>query len=99
MNIAVYMLDDAYQNRCEQLVLVSGDSDLVPPIKMIRARFPEKRVVVYVPARDKVRSYSVELRSSAHRDRELPLILLKKAQFPTTLPDGSGGWLVKPATW
>lgn len=30
VNIAVFMLDDAYQARCDQQVVVTGDSDLVP---------------------------------------------------------------------
>jgi len=32
VNIAVYMLDDGYRNLADTFVLVSGDSDLVPPI-------------------------------------------------------------------
>ncbi len=43
------MLDDAYQDRCDIFVLVSGDSDLVPAVKKIRDRFLEKEVTVYVP--------------------------------------------------
>jgi len=30
VNIAVQMMEDAYKDRCDQFVLVSGDSDLVP---------------------------------------------------------------------
>jgi uncharacterized LabA/DUF88 family protein len=99
VNIAVYMLDDAYQNRCDNLILVSGDSDLVPPIKMIRHRFPEKRVFVYVPAQHPTRSHAVELRASAHVNRNLPVNLLKPCQFSNPLPDGNGGLLAKPPTW
>lgn len=32
VNIAVHLLDDAYQGNAEKLVIVSGDSDLIPPI-------------------------------------------------------------------
>jgi uncharacterized LabA/DUF88 family protein len=49
VNIAVSMLDDAYQNLCDQMILVSGDSDLVPALATIRSRFPDKRLFVYVP--------------------------------------------------
>jgi len=99
VNIAVYMLDDAYQNRCDNFVLVSGDSDLVPPIRMIRNQFPTKKIVVYVPAQHPTRSHAVELRSSAHTSRNLPLNLLKYSQFANPLPDGSGGLINKPASW
>jgi uncharacterized LabA/DUF88 family protein len=99
VNIAICMLDDAYQNRCDTSVLISGDSDLVPPILAIRNRFPMHRVIVYVPAQHPTRSHAVELRASAHVNRNLPLNLLKRSQFADPLPDGLGGVLRKPATW
>jgi uncharacterized LabA/DUF88 family protein len=99
VNIAVYMVDHAYQNACDQFVLISGDSDLVPAVRMIKLRFPEKLVIVYVPAKDKVRAFAVELRGSADRHRELPLNLLQHAQLPSRVPDGAGGVYEKPPTW
>jgi uncharacterized LabA/DUF88 family protein len=99
VNIAVYMLDDAYQDACDNFVLVSGDSALVPAVKMIRHRFPAKQVIVYVPAQVPQRGAAVELRTAAHKDRLLPLNLLQHAQFPTQVPDGSGGFITKPAAW
>jgi len=99
VNIAVFMLDDAYQNLVDHFVLVSGDSDLVPAARMIRRRFPEKKITVYVPAQHPGRSAATELRSAAHKSRELPLNLLPRAQFPNTIPDGAGGFIAKPASW
>lgn len=99
VNIAVNMLDDAYQNLCDQFVLVSGDSDLVPAVRMIRDRFPDKKVIVYIPTQNPVRGAAVELRGVAHKHRELPLNLLQHCQFPTNVPDGAGGFYVKPTSW
>jgi 6-hydroxy-3-succinoylpyridine 3-monooxygenase len=99
VNIAIYMLDDAYQDKCDKFVLVSGDSDLVPAVKMIRHRFPAKQIIIYVPAQHPARSHAVELRSSAHVNRNLPLNLLKHCQFANPLPDLAGGLLNKPASW
>lgn len=99
VNIAVSMLDDAYQNACDHQVLVSGDSDLVPGLATVRRRFSSKVITVYVPTRNPVRGAAVELRGAAHRARELPLILLPKAQFPNAIPDGAGGTLNRPASW
>jgi len=99
VNIAVHMVDDAYRNECDQFVLVSGDSDLVPPIRLIRTAFPEKRVVVYVPANDCARGYAVELRTSAHKHATLPAQLLPFSQLPRSLPNGSGGTISKPLDW
>ena len=86
VNIAVHMLDDAYQDRCDVFVLVSGDSDLVPAVRMIRHRFPEKRVIVYVPAIVPQRGQAVELRTAANDNRTLPLNLLRHAQLPSQIP-------------
>jgi uncharacterized LabA/DUF88 family protein len=99
VNIAVSMLDDAYQNLGDHLVVVSGDSDLVPAVNMVKTRFPHIAVTVYVPSRDPIRGAAVELRSAADKDRDLPLNLLRLAQLPASVPDGSGGFIAKPPTW
>lgn len=99
VNIAVTMLDDAYQDQCDQFVIVSGDSDLVPAVRMIRARFPAKIILVYIPAQNPLRGAAVELRAAAHKHRLLPLNLLPHCQFATNVPDGTGGFFTKPASW
>ena len=99
VNIAVYMLDDAYQDVCDHLLLVSGDSDLVPAVRTVSSRFPAKQITVYVPAQHPTRGSAVELRTAARRSRDLPLNLLPHAQFPSAVPDGAGGFIVKPASW
>ena len=48
---------------------------------------------------DPTRGSAVELRTAAHRNRDLPLNLLPYAQFPSMIPDGIGGILSKPASW
>lgn len=99
MNIGIFMLDDAYQGFFDHAILVSGDSDLVPAINMVRTRFPNKQVTVYVPSRNAIRGAAVELRAAASKHRDLPLNLLATAQLPTILPDGAGGRIVKPVSW
>jgi uncharacterized LabA/DUF88 family protein len=99
VNIAIFMLDDAYRDMCDHFILLSGDSDLVPALNMVRLRFPEKKITVYVPSRSPVRGAAVEIRTAAHVNRTLPLNLLPKSQFPDRVPDGSGGFITRPATW
>lgn len=98
VHIALQMLEDAYEDRADLFVVVSGDSDLVPAVHRVRNRFPDKRVTVYVPARDPDRSAAVELRSAANKHRDLPLVMLGRSQFPPTLQDGSGE-ITKPRDW
>ena len=99
VNIAVFMVDDAYQDLCDQLIVFSGDSDLVPAVNVVRLRFPKKKVIVYVPSADPVRGAAVELRTAANVHRTIPRQLLAKSQFADQVPDGFGGIIARPAAW
>jgi uncharacterized LabA/DUF88 family protein len=99
VNIAIFMLDDAYRDVCDHLILFSGDSDLVPALNMIKLRFPTKKLTVYVPSRNPVRGAAVEIRAAADVNRTLPLNLLSKSQFPDKIPDGAGGFITRPTDW
>ena len=66
---------------------------------MVRQGFPNIKTTVYVPARTGQRGVAAELRSAAEVNRSVPLTLLPKAQLPAVIPDGSGGFIVKPAAW
>lgn len=94
VNISVAMLVDAYENRFDHALLVSADSDLVGPIRAVKAIFPEKRVTVaFPPAR-----FSKELAkvtSYTHIGRDV----LAKSLFPDKLPKADGYVLVRPEKW
>ena len=100
VNIAVRMIDDAYNNRCDNFILVSGDSDLAPVLVMIKRVFPDKRVIVYVPATalKKAARHSKLLADKAYKYGFLPEALLSKAQFPAVMHDSKGPFN-KPASW
>ena len=49
VNIAVRLLGDCSIDNVDTLVLVSADSDLVPPLQFIKQRYPEKKIRVYFP--------------------------------------------------
>lgn len=83
--IGVHMLDDAYQGLCERLVVVSGDSDLLPALKMVKHRFPQKSISVYVPARNPMRGAAVEVRRTADKHLTLPNKLIEQHQLPDPL--------------
>lgn len=97
--LGVTLVDDAYQDRADRFVIVSGDSDLVPAIRLVQERFPEKRVVVYIPAtRGSVRAAATEMRRIADRHRTLPPEPLRRAQLPATIA-ADAGVIRKPASW
>ncbi len=78
---------------------MSGDSDLVPALEMVKAQSPQTQVIVYVPSRHPVRGAATELRAAADKDKTFPLRLLEVCQFAAEVPDGRGGVIRKPAGW
>ena len=49
MHIAARIVVDACENRYDRAVLISADSDLVPALDIVKARFPEKQLFVATP--------------------------------------------------
>ena len=49
VNIAVRLLGDCAINSVDTLVLVSADSDFIPPLEFIRDNHPEKKLKVFFP--------------------------------------------------
>jgi len=99
VNIAIQMLDDAYAGLADRMILVSGDSDLVPAIHLVKERFPTIKVTVYVPSRSLKRGAAVEIRSAADKNKTLPLNLLARCQLPNPVRGGVSGQIYKPTTW
>jgi uncharacterized LabA/DUF88 family protein len=49
VNIATSIIIDAYKNKFDVAMLVSGDTDLVPPIREVHSIFKDKRVLIAFP--------------------------------------------------
>ena len=96
--MGVHMLDDAYQGKYDRLILVTGDSDLLPAVEMVKSRFPTKTIHLYVPARTLQRGAAVEMRGAAHKDRTLPNNLIQRSQIPDPLTVGTLT-IAKPVGW
>ena len=99
VNIAISIVNDALRDESERIVLVSGDSDLVPALRMVKELKPEKEIIVYIPANDPRRSAAVELRGVADKNRTIPQALLPKAQFPRRVRGSDSDWIEKPSSW
>ena len=95
VQMATEMLDDAFDNVFDVALVVSGDSDLVPPVRSIRRRFRQKRIVVcFPPARP-----SVGLKKAANASLTIPVEKLEAAQFPDEVAKPDGFVLRRPAHW
>ena len=49
VNLSVRMMGDCFNDQTDIVVLVSADTDLIPPIDFILNNFPDKKVKVYFP--------------------------------------------------
>ena len=95
VNIATQIIIDAYKDCYDMAMLISGDSDLVPPIKAIHDNFPGKRVFVAFPPKRFNHSVKAVAKGS--------MIIGRKKLFDNQLPEEivklDGYVLRKPAEW
>lgn len=95
VQIATEMLTDAFQDAFDVALVVSGDSDLVPPIRAVRRLFRAKRVVVaFPPGRS-----SVQLKKAANASLTVKLEQLERSQFPDQVRKPDGYVFRRPSTW
>ena len=93
VNIALYLLRDAYQDLFDRALVISGDSDLSPAIRMLRDLFPHKDVRIIAPVG---RPYSMDLVNAAGaltEARKVRLIHLERTLLPSEVC-GPGGSVV-----
>lgn len=114
VNIATYMLVDAFRHDCDQLVVMTNDSDLAEPIRIINSELHLKVIVLNphsedTAARKNARSGgnhsarpSYHLRNAAFLVKDIRShgnnCHMTQAQFPQTLTDRHGTITI-PAKW
>ena len=92
VNIAVQMLEDAFQDNYDVALLISADSDLVLPVLAVKRLFPDKRIIVAFPPR----RFSNELRNSVDGIRTIDERRLRKSLFPNQVIGKNGTILNNP---
>lgn len=95
VNIATELLTDAFTDQYDTALLITGDSDLVPPIKAIHTHFKNKRVMVgFPPKRD-----NISVRSVAKGSFTIGRKKLKDSQLPDEVIKTGGYVLKRPDSW
>lgn len=94
VNLAVHLINDGYQGRYDVAAIMSNDSDLVEPIKIVRQEL-HLHVIVLNPfpkhpskALQKVATFVKPIRQG----------VVAASQFPPTLVDANGTFS-KPSNW
>lgn len=93
VNLATWLLMDAFDDLFDCAVIVSNDSDLKTPIHQVRHRFG-KTIGILNPQSN----VSQALRPLAHFIKPIRVGAIANAQFPDVLTDGVGQFQ-KPGRW
>jgi uncharacterized LabA/DUF88 family protein len=96
VNIATHMVLDAAKNLCDVAVLVSNDSDLQEPLRIVGQDFG-KRTGILCPL-SRGRKASRELTQYATFTKRIRADVLKASQFPPSLADNRGV-IHQPPKW
>lgn len=95
VKIAIQLLGDAFDDKFDVALVVSGDSDLTTPVRRVREHFPRKRVIIAFPPRRQ----SSELKRCASGYLSIGEDKLRASQLPDNLAKPDGFVLSRPATW
>jgi uncharacterized LabA/DUF88 family protein len=95
VNIALHLVRDAYGQRFDLALLISGDSDLVPAVNEVEGVCPGRRVLVIHPPKRR----SDELCNAASHSFALGRKHLASSLLPEMVPGDDGYALYQPAEW
>jgi len=93
VNLATHLLHDAYRDKFEAAVLITGDSDLLEAVRIV-SKEVKKVVGVLCPQQHP----SAVLIREANFYKEIRATALSLSQFPATLTDAHGTFH-KPECW
>ena len=94
VNIATSIVLDAVNNRAESFVLVSGDTDFIGPVNIVRKDYG-KNVIVLNP-----HTRRSDLKQYASYYKDIPRDLPSQCQLPDEIPIGTHGNVIRrPLSW
>ena len=93
VNIALWLLNEAYKDNFDEAFIVSRDSDLTPAIRMVLHEFPTKRIKVISPPNA---GHSKEIGQLVGKGKlaSIKPIHLERALFAATVTDPDTGIVV-----
>jgi len=95
INIAVSMLTWAIQDRFDELVIGSADSDLIPAIKALRSAHPDKKITLLFPLGRK----SFDLKNLGLKVMHVKKKHLASSQLPREVRMNDGSVVKRPVNW
>jgi len=94
VNLALHVLNDAWQNTYDCAVIVSNDSDLAESLRLVKAQ--NHKLIGLVTPGSPSRKTSYQLKQYADFVSPIRTWMLKSSQLPTPIP---GTTIHKPPNW
>ena len=93
VNIATYLVSDAYESRFDVAAVITGDSDLMEPVRLVKDRLGRRVGILNPQTRP-----SFELAGVASFYKQVRQGVLRSSQFANPLRDAVGEFH-KPSVW
>jgi uncharacterized LabA/DUF88 family protein len=97
VDLASHLLVDCFEDDFDEAVVISNDSDLVPPIELIIQKFGKSVGVVNPHPRSKMSSHLI--RAASFNVGTINRSVLAACQLPPRLFDAKGKEITKPLSW
>lgn len=95
VNIAMWLFEDGMKDLYDKAVIISGDSDLIPPIEKIQQNFPNKKIGVIIPLGRRAKQIQQTADFSSKIDRKK----LRESLLPDKIELSDGCYLYPPKGW
>jgi uncharacterized LabA/DUF88 family protein len=95
VNIAIQLLLVAMNDECDTIIIVSGDSDLIPAIQAVKSYFPNKKIGIIIP----IGRVAVELENEVDFRMRIKEHHLRTSQFDDVIDLGKGVSIQRPVNW
>lgn len=97
VNLAIQMVIDSYEKVCDKMVLISGDTDFVPPLKRIKNNHKHIETMILFPPGN--RSTHLSQICSNNLDLEKQKPKWNKAILPNEVNFDDGTVIIIPDKW
>jgi uncharacterized LabA/DUF88 family protein len=92
LNLALALLELAYDDKYDRAVVLTRDSDLTPAILKVKQKFPHKQITVLSPHNYR---HGSELVTAADSHTTISLKHISKSLFPPKIYDAEGNLVVE----
>lgn len=97
VNLAIGLVSAACNDEFDIAIVITADSDLCPPIKYVRNKFPDKQVWILIPP--KRRSRANDLKAIANREFEITNKDLRASCLLQFYRNNTGVVAQRPPEW